>query len=94
MAELLDIATRVAGWANDGEQVEAFVVHEAETEVRAYEGEIESLTRAEAQGIGVRVIAAKQGTLCGDAGRGGRKLREAPTTPSSPRPMSSTALPA
>ena len=62
MAELLDIATRVAGWANDGEQVEAFVVHEAETEVRAYEGEIESLTRAEAQGIGVRVIAAgKQG---------------------------------
>ena len=43
MTELLDIATRVAGWANAGEQVEAFVVHESETEVRAYEGEIESL---------------------------------------------------
>ena len=43
MSELLDIATRVAGWANDGEQVEAFVVHETETEVRAYEGEVESL---------------------------------------------------
>ncbi len=73
MTELLDIATRVAGWANDGEQVEAFVVHESETEVRAYEGEIESLTRAESQGIGVRVIAdgkqgyAYAGTLDDDA---------------------------
>ena len=62
MSELLDIATRVAGWANDGEQVEAFVVHETETEVRAYEGEVESFTRAESQGVGVRVIlAGKQG---------------------------------
>ena len=62
MSELLDIATRVAGWANDGEQVEAFVVHETETEVRAYAGEIESFTRAESQGVGVRVIVdGKQG---------------------------------
>ena len=62
MSELLDIATRVAGWANDGEQVEAFVVHETETEVRAYEGEVESFTRAESQGVGVRVIVdGKQG---------------------------------
>ena len=62
MTELLDIATRVAGWANRDEQVEAFVVHESETEVRAYEGEIESLTRAESRGIGVRVIVeGKQG---------------------------------
>lgn len=57
MAELIDIATRVAGWANDGEEVEAFVVHERETEIRAYEGEVESLTAAESRGIGVRVIA-------------------------------------
>jgi PmbA protein len=57
MTDLLDIATRVAGWAHDGEQVEAFVVHERETEVRAYEGAVESLTAAEAQGIGVRVVA-------------------------------------
>ncbi|MDG2028002.1 MAG: TldD/PmbA family protein [Acidimicrobiales bacterium] len=56
MTELIDIATRVAGWANDGEDVEAFVVHERETEVRAYEGEIESLTAAESQGIGVQVV--------------------------------------
>jgi PmbA protein len=57
MAELIDIAKQVAGWANDGEQVEAFVVHERETEVRAYEGDVESLTSAESQGIGVRVVA-------------------------------------
>ena len=62
MSELLDIATRVAGWADDGEQVEAYVVHERETEVRAYEGEIESLSNAESQGIGVRVVVdGKQG---------------------------------
>lgn len=57
MAELIDIATRVAGWAHDGEAVEAFVVHERETEIRAYEGDVESLTSAESQGIGVRVVA-------------------------------------
>jgi PmbA protein len=60
MAELIDIATRIAGWAKDGEQVEAFAVHERETEVRAYEGEVESLTSAESHGIGVRVVANKR----------------------------------
>jgi len=81
MSDLLDIASRVAGWANDGEQVEAFVVHQRETEVRAYEGEVESLTSAESQGIGVRVIAdgrqgyAYAGTLDGDAAE--ETLREA-----------------
>ena len=73
MAELIDIASRIAGWANDGEQIEAFVVHERETVVRAYEGEVESLTAAESQGIGVRVVIdgrqgyAYAGTLDDDA---------------------------
>jgi len=56
MNDLLDIATRVAGWARDGEQVEAFVVRERETEARAYDGEVESFTSAESHGIGVRVV--------------------------------------
>lgn len=56
MTELIDIATRVVGWAEPGEQVEAYVVHERETEIRAYEGEVESLTSAESQGVGVRVV--------------------------------------
>lgn len=53
---LLDIAERVVGWARPGVDVEAFVAHQVETEVRAYEGEVESLTAASSQGIGVRVV--------------------------------------
>jgi PmbA protein len=54
--ELLAIADRVIGWAEDDEQVEVVVVHDRDTEVRAYEGDIESLSSAESQGVGVRVI--------------------------------------
>jgi len=57
MPELLDTAKRVAGWANDGEQVEVFIVRERDTEVRAYNGEVESLTASESHGIGVRVVS-------------------------------------
>ena len=53
---LLEIAERVVGWAPSGAEVEAFVASERETEVRAYEGEVESLTAASSQGIGVRVV--------------------------------------
>ena len=53
---LLEVAQRVVGWAGSGFDVEAFVAHERETEVRAYEGEVESLTAATSQGIGVRVV--------------------------------------
>ena len=55
-APLLEIAERVAGWAGAGVDVEAFVAQERETEVRAYEGEVESLTVASSVGIGVRVV--------------------------------------
>ena len=73
MSELLEIAERIVGWAGSGEQVEAVVVHERETEVRAYEGEVESLTVAESSGAGIRVIRdgrqgfAYAGTLDPDA---------------------------
>ncbi|MHB1855117.1 MAG: TldD/PmbA family protein, partial [Acidimicrobiales bacterium] len=56
MPELLDIATRIAGMAGAGEQVEAYVAHSRETDVRVYGGEIESLSSAESEGVGVRVI--------------------------------------
>jgi PmbA protein len=55
--DLLELATRVAGWARDGEQVEAYVGRGRETEVRVYEGEVESLSSAESAGIGIRVVA-------------------------------------
>jgi PmbA protein len=54
--DLLDLATRVAGWARDGEQVEAFVARGRETEVQVYSGEVESLSSAESAGIGIRVV--------------------------------------
>lgn len=56
MSELLDLAARVAGWARDGEQVEAYVVRGRETEVVVYDGDIESLSSAESAGVGVRVV--------------------------------------
>ena len=84
--ELLEIAERIVGWGRDGEQIEAVVGHSQETEVRVYEGEIESLSVAESQGVGIRVIAdnrqgfAHAGTLDtdgfgGDPGRGPRQRR-------------------
>ena len=73
MSEFLEIAERIVGWADSGEQVEDVVVHEREMEVRAYEGEVESLTVAESSGVGTRVIrdgrqgVAYAGTLDRDA---------------------------
>jgi PmbA protein len=54
--ELLALARRVAEQARPGEQVEAFVSRDRDTSVRVYEGEIEQLTSAQSEGIGVRVI--------------------------------------
>ncbi len=53
---LLGIGDRVVAMARRGEQIEAVVVHDRHTEVRAYEGEVESFSAAEAAGLGVRVI--------------------------------------
>ena len=62
MAELLPIAKKVLGWAKDGEAVEVVAVHERDTEIRVYQGEIEQFTASESQGVGVRVIVDnKQG---------------------------------
>jgi PmbA protein len=60
--ELLGIGDRVVAMAREGEQVEAVVIHGRDTEIRVYEGEIESLSSAESQGVGIRVIVdGKQG---------------------------------
>ncbi len=40
----------------DGEQVEVYVTRGTETEVRAYLGEVESLTSATSSGVGIRVL--------------------------------------
>jgi PmbA protein len=56
-AELLDIARGVARSARDGEQVEAYVVRTRDTDVEVFDGDVESLTTASVEGIGIRVIA-------------------------------------
>lgn len=56
MAELLELAQQVAARARDGEQVEAYVARGISTSVKAYEGEVESLTSAESFGVGIRII--------------------------------------
>ena len=62
MTDLLDLATKVAGAALVGEQVEAFVARSSTTSVKVHSGAIESLTQASSAGIGVRVVTeARQG---------------------------------
>ena len=58
--DLLDIARNVARTARDGEQVEAYVVRTRETDVEVFGGEVESLTTASVEGVGIRVIAGKR----------------------------------
>jgi PmbA protein len=55
--ELLELARRVAGGARGGEQVEAYVARTHDTEVRVFDGDVESLSVAGVDGVGVRVVA-------------------------------------
>lgn len=55
-ADLLEIAQGVVARAREGEGLEAYVARSRSTEIRAYEGEIESLSSAESLGVGVRVV--------------------------------------
>ncbi|HUQ39460.1 MAG TPA: TldD/PmbA family protein [Acidimicrobiales bacterium] len=57
MSELLDIANRIIGWADAGEDVEAYVVHRRDTDIKVYEGAIEELASAESDGVGIRVVS-------------------------------------
>jgi PmbA protein len=50
------LADQVVAQARPGEQIEAFVSRDRETEVRVYEGQIEHFVSAESEGIGIRVI--------------------------------------
>jgi len=54
--ELLAVADRVVAMARPGEQLEAVVVRGTDTEIRVYGGEVESLSSAQAQGVGIRVV--------------------------------------
>ena len=56
-SELVGLATRIAEMARPGEEVEVYVSRGVETDVRAYEGEVESLSSAASAGVGIRVLS-------------------------------------
>jgi PmbA protein len=56
MSELQAIADAVIAQAKAGEQVEAFVSRDSETDIRVYEGEVEHFVSAQSEGIGIRII--------------------------------------
>ncbi len=53
---LQKIADAVIGQAKPGEQLEAYVSRDSETDIRVYEGQIEHFVSAQSEGIGIRVI--------------------------------------
>ncbi|MGI8983108.1 MAG: TldD/PmbA family protein [Acidimicrobiales bacterium] len=56
MSELLELADRIVGRASPGEQVEVFLGRSHHTSVKVFDGAVESLSSADTQGVGVRVI--------------------------------------
>ena len=69
--ELLELASAVVAQARSGEGMEVYVTRGTDTEVRAYEGEVESLTSADSSGVGVRVLLdGAEGTRAGFAWAG------------------------
>lgn len=56
MTSLGDIAEQILALAEPGEEVEIYLGRGSETEIRAYEGEIEQFSSADSAGGGVRVI--------------------------------------
>src|SRR5688500_16773767 len=55
--QLQAIADRIVAQARPGEQVEAFVSRDGQTDIRIYEGEVEHFVSAQSEGIGIRVIS-------------------------------------
>ena len=51
VSELLDLAESLVGRATGAEEVEVYVARGHDTEVRAYDGEVESLSSATSAGI-------------------------------------------
>jgi PmbA protein len=54
--DLVALATKVAGQAAAGEQVEAYVSRGSQVSVRVHGGEVEAFTSSTSQAIGVRVV--------------------------------------
>ncbi|MGH9017350.1 MAG: PmbA/TldA family metallopeptidase, partial [Acidimicrobiales bacterium] len=55
--DLLILVSRIADQARPGEELEVYASRGVETDVRAYDGEIEQLASAASAGVGIRVVA-------------------------------------
>jgi PmbA protein len=67
VSELVEVAEAIVGRARAGEELEVYVARGHDTEVRAYDGEVESLSSATSSGVGIRV-------LLGDGEESGARL--------------------
>ena len=56
MSDLLDLAQGLAGRAEPGEELEAYVARGTSLSAKAYDGEVESFTSSETFGVGIRVV--------------------------------------
>jgi PmbA protein len=61
VSELIDLAGSLVDRAVRGEQLEVYVARGHDTEVRAYDGAVESLSSATSAGVGIRVVLAGEG---------------------------------
>jgi len=61
VSNLVDLADSIVARAEPGEELEVFLARGVDTEVRAFDGEVESLSSAESSGIGVRVLLSGDG---------------------------------
>lgn len=58
--DLLELARSLAGSANAGEEIEVYAVRSRDVDVNAFDGDVESLSTAEIEGVGVRVIVDRR----------------------------------
>ncbi len=61
VSDLEALAVAVVERARPGEELEVYVARSRDTEVRAFEGEVESLSSATSSGVGVRVLLGVDG---------------------------------
>lgn len=54
--ELIELGDRIVARARGNEQIEVVVVRGLDTEIKVHEGEVESLSSAQSQGVGIRVV--------------------------------------
>ncbi len=60
VGNLLTLVSRIADQARPGEELEVYASRGVETDVRAYDGEIEQLSSASSAGVGIRVVASQR----------------------------------